>query len=77
MEFWIGVPVRSKRFLQFIPRRILHRELAELLIACASSRIIYCHLTLLKYCSSVTTFGDFLQLSRHVSQNFVGGFDIF
>ena len=52
MVFWIGVPVSKRRFRQCKPSKIFHRELEELLIACASSRIMYCHLIFWKYFSS-------------------------
>lgn len=56
MEFWIGVPVRRRRFLQWKPSRVFHRTLEEFLMFCASSRIMYCHFTLWKYCWSWVTY---------------------
>lgn len=52
IEFWMGVPVRRSRLRQRKPRRVFQRALVELLIACASSRTMYCHLTPWKYFSS-------------------------
>ena len=55
MLFWMGVPVRSRRLRQWNPSSDFHRELCELLMAWASSRIMYCHLIFWKYATSDTT----------------------
>ena len=55
IEFWIGVPVRRSRLRQLNPSSVFHRADVDDLIAWASSRIMYCHLTLWKYFSSATT----------------------
>ena len=45
MVFWMGVPVRRRRLRQLKERRTFQRRLELLLMACASSRIMYCHFT--------------------------------
>jgi hypothetical protein len=52
IEFWMGVPVSSRRLRQFIDSSVFHRVLDELLMAWASSRTMYCQLTRLKYLAS-------------------------
>ena len=52
MLFWIGVPVNNKRLRHWKLSNVFHRPLDEFLIFCASSRIMYCHFTALKYCWS-------------------------
>lgn len=56
MEFWIGVPVNKSRLRQWNPSNVFHLTLDEFLIFCASSRIMYCHLTRWKYCWSWVTW---------------------
>lgn len=54
IEFWIGVPVSSNRFLERNPRSVFHRWELELLRAWASSATIYCHRTRRNDFSSAT-----------------------
>jgi len=55
IEFWTGVPVSSRRLRQSKLRSVFQRLLLDDLIACASSRTMYCQRTRLKYFSSETT----------------------
>src|SRR5260221_6409845 len=52
----MGVPVRRSLLRHWKPRSVFHRTLAEFLIFCASSKIMYCHLTRWKYCWSWVTY---------------------
>ena len=56
IEFWMGVPVSSSRLRQWKLSRVFQRLLDEFLMFCASSRIMYCHLTRWKYCWSCRTY---------------------
>lgn len=54
IEFWMGVPVRRSLFRQLNDRSDFHRIDEDDLIACASSRIIYCHRMVARYDASMT-----------------------
>ena len=61
MLFWIGVPVNNKRLRHWKLSNVFHRPLDEFLIFCASSRIMYCHFTALKYCWSCRIYCKLIQ----------------
>jgi len=58
IEFWIGVPVRSSLFRQLKESSDFHRIDEDDLIACASSKIIYCQRIVARYDASITAWRE-------------------